>query len=128
MDLVSFLAGWKERMAGALALERVRLEVRDPVPAVLADPVRLDQIVGNLVSNALKYSLADSEVRVTLGATPSALRLSVEDRGPGIAPDELSRLFERYYRTKSAAQAEGLGLELDRKSTRLNSRHVAISY
>ena len=112
MDLVAFLAGWKERMAGAFALERVRLEVRDPVPAVLADPARLDQIVGNLVSNALKYSLPDSEVQVTLSATPKTLRLSVADRGPGIAPEELSRLFERYYRTKSAAQAEGLGLGL----------------
>ena len=112
MDLSAFLAGWRDRMAGALALERVRLDVRDAVPAVLADPARLDQILVNLVSNALKYSVADSEVRVTLEPTPSALRLSVADRGPGIAPDELSRLFERYYRTKSAAQAEGLGLGL----------------
>ena len=112
-DLGAFLSAWRDRMAGGLAMERVRLEAAGPVPAVLADQGRLDQILGNLVSNALKYSLADSEVRVALEATPSALRLSVADRGPGIPPDELSRLFERYYRTRaSATHAEGLGLGL----------------
>lgn len=99
-------------MAGALAMERVRISAPPSVPVVLADAGRLDQILVNLVSNALKYSVADSDVRVELTATASALRLSVADRGPGIAPEELPRLFERYYRTKSAARAEGLGLGL----------------
>ena len=119
MDLASFLGGWGNRVAGGLPVERVRLEVPEPVPAVLADPCRLDQIVANLVSNALKYSVPDSEVRVALtaersseGATPRALRLAVADVGPGIPAEELPRLFERYYRSKSAAHAEGLGLGL----------------
>jgi PAS domain S-box-containing protein len=112
VDLVAYLGGWKERMAGALEMERVRIRAPDAVPAVLADAGRLEQILVNLVSNALKYSLADSEVQIELVATAGALRLSVADRGPGIPPEELPRLFERYYRAKSASRTEGLGLGL----------------
>jgi signal transduction histidine kinase len=114
MDLPAFLAGWRERVAGALPVERVRLEVPAdvPVPMVRADPARLDQILTNLVSNALKYSLPDSAVHVALAAGPSSLRLAVSDVGPGIPPEEVSRLFERYYRAKGSAGAEGLGLGL----------------
>ena len=128
MDIALFLAGWKERMAGALATERVRLELGEHVPAVLADPVRVDQILVNLVSNALKYSLSNSEVQVTLETTPSALRLAVADRGPGIPQDELPRLFERYYRARSAAQAEGLGLGLyiTRKLVEAHGWHIEV--
>lgn len=119
MDLASFLGGWRDRVAGGLNVERVRLEVPAPLPAVLADPGRLDQILANLVSNALKYSIPGSEVRVTLAAvpaaaqgTPQALWLAVSDVGPGIPAEELPRLFERYYRSKGAAHTEGLGLGL----------------
>jgi signal transduction histidine kinase len=112
LDLSAFLAGWKERMAGALAVERVTVAAPAEVPVVLADPGRLDQILVNLVSNALKYSVAESEVRVELTATESALRLSVTDRGPGIRAEEVPRLFERYYRAASAGREEGLGLGL----------------
>jgi signal transduction histidine kinase len=117
MDLASFLGGWRDRVAAGLHVERVRLEVPASVPAVLADPGRLDQILANLVSNALKYSIPGSEVRVTLteappAAAPNVLRLAVSDVGPGIPSDELPRLFERYYRSKSAPHAEGLGLGL----------------
>jgi signal transduction histidine kinase len=112
LDLASFLSRWKDRMAGALAMERVRIEAPAATPPVLADPARLDQILANLASNALKYSHPGSEVRVDLRATPEALRLSVADRGTGIPPDELPRLFERYYRARTAGRAEGLGLGL----------------
>jgi signal transduction histidine kinase len=112
LDLASFLFGWKERLAGALPMDRVRILAGADVPAILADPARLDQILANLASNALKYSLPGSEVRVELSATEDALRLSVADRGPGIPPDELPRLFRRYYRARAAGRAEGLGLGL----------------
>jgi signal transduction histidine kinase len=112
MDLGAFLLGWRERVAEALPIERVRVEVPASVPAVRADPARLDQILANLVSNALKYSLPDTGVRIALAATPSALRLAVSDVGPGIPPDEVPRLFERYYRAKGSVGAEGLGLGL----------------
>jgi signal transduction histidine kinase len=112
LDLATFVLGWKERVAGALQVERVRLEMPPSVPAVRADPARVDQILANLVSNALKYSLPDSEVHVALTSTGAGLRLAVSDVGPGIPPEEVPRVFERYYRAKGSARAEGLGLGL----------------
>jgi signal transduction histidine kinase len=112
VDLAEFLAAWRDRMAPALDVARVKLTFPEAVPVVLADAARLDQILANLVTNALKYSVAESEVRVDLQIAPEALRLSVADRGPGISADELPRLFQRYYRTKSSVRAEGLGLGL----------------
>ena len=112
VELARFLPGLKERLSGALEVDRVRIAAPHDVPAVLADPARLEQIVLNLVTNALKYSAAGSEVVVALATDGARTELSVSDRGPGIAPDELPRLFDRYYRARNATRAEGLGLGL----------------
>lgn len=128
MDLGAFLLGWRDRMAGALPLERVHVHVPASVPAVRADPDRLDQILGNLVSNALKYSLPESRVEVALSAAPSALRVAVSDVGPGIPPEEVTRVFDRYYRAKGSVGAEGLGLGLfiTRKLVEAHGWHVEV--
>jgi signal transduction histidine kinase len=112
IDLARFLPAWRERVTGALPVERVRVSTAGAIPAVVADPARLDQILANLVSNALKYSPDDAAVDVELARTGRALRLSVRDRGPGIPPEDLPRVFERYWRGTGAARAEGLGLGL----------------
>ncbi len=94
----------------------VRVEGR--VPQIQADPDRLVQILGNLVSNALRYTPEGGQI--TLAAQPqgSKLQLRVEDSGCGIAPDKLPHIFYRFYRTdKSRQQTEGesgLGLAIAR--------------
>ncbi|MEP6762364.1 MAG: HAMP domain-containing sensor histidine kinase [Sporichthyaceae bacterium] len=98
--------------------ERVRLKVDEAVGGHLIglwDPSLLRRLVANLVGNALKYSPAETPVEVTVGAGngPTA-RLTVIDRGIGMAADELDRVFERFARTDRARQsgAAGLGLGL----------------
>ncbi len=78
------------------------------------DAARLEQVVGNLLSNAVKYSPPDTPIEVTISSTPDVVRLSVRDRGIGIAPEELPRLFQRYARARGAtpSNADGLGLGL----------------
>ncbi len=112
VELGRFLPAWRERVAGALAVDRVLITAPGSVPVVVADPARLDQILANLVSNALKYSVAGSSVEVELSVARETLRLRVRDRGPGIAPHDLPRVFDRYWRGRSAGHAEGLGLGL----------------
>jgi signal transduction histidine kinase len=112
VELGRFLTSWRDRVSGALQVDRVRVAAPESLPVVVADPARLDQILGNLVSNALKYSVDGSRVDVALAAGREALRLSVRDRGPGIAPDDLPRLFRRYWRGTSAGRSDGLGLGL----------------
>ena len=74
----------------------------------------LEQAVGNLVDNALKYSPDDSPVMVSCDAEGGFVRISVSDHGPGIAAEHLPRLFERFYRVDKARsrQVGGTGLGL----------------
>lgn len=81
------------------------------------DPVRIEQIATNLISNALKYSPDGGTVRVVIFDSESLAELVVQDQGIGIAPDELEHLFEPFHRTDGArrvASGTGLGLHITR--------------
>ena len=78
---------------------------------VAADPDRLAQVVANLVENALKY--ARTRVGVTVTAPPGMAMIAVDDDGPGIAPEDLPRVFDRLFvSTRSPARQVGTGLGL----------------
>ncbi len=66
----------------------------------------------NLVGNALKYSAGGTAVRVSAAASDGAIRVSVADRGDGVAADDLPHVFERFYRGKNTPRSDGLGLGL----------------
>jgi signal transduction histidine kinase len=95
-----------------LAAERsVRLVV-DPTPAeVTGDPARLRQLVGILVDNAIRHAPTDSSVDVRVRTDGSDAVLVVEDEGPGIRPEDLPRVFDRFYRA-AGSQGGGTGLGL----------------
>jgi PAS domain S-box-containing protein len=82
-----------------------------PVP-VVADPDRLGQVVTNYISNALKYSAAERLVAVSLAVEDGAARVAVRDRGEGIPPDQLDRIWGRFHRFRGGESVEGLGLGL----------------
>ncbi|HUL58041.1 MAG TPA: ATP-binding protein [Anaeromyxobacteraceae bacterium] len=111
--LAPFAAELRERLRGALAVDRLRLEVPEALPPALADPPRLERILVNLVSNALKYSPPDTEAVLSAERQGGGIRITVRDRGPGIPPEEVPRIFERFWRSPSVqTQKEGLGLGL----------------
>ena len=86
------------------------------VPLAHADRRALEHILSNLVDNALKYCPNDASVRVSASAEADFVRVSVADTGPGIAPEHLPRLFERFYRVDAGRSRElggtGLGLSI----------------
>ena len=116
-DLATTITETVERFVRRPGLEvrghHLICQIEDALP-VLHDPLRIGQIVNNLLENALKYSPEGGEVRVR--ATPHAdeVVFSVTDSGIGIPPDERERLFLPFYRTTnaSAGSPEGLGLGL----------------
>jgi len=113
VDLRSFLDELLKRQATALDTQRIRIEAADGLPPVSADPNRLERILVNLLSNALKYSPPGSPVTVSLQQQNGEIITSVADRGPGIAPEEIPRLFQRFYRAAAGRrQPEGIGLGL----------------
>jgi two-component system OmpR family sensor kinase len=97
---------------------RWRLELPDEPLTVRGDEMRLRQVLSNLLSNAAKHTPADSEITVAVagGVGVPAVQLSVTDNGPGIPPDLLPELFERFVRGDSsrshAAGSTGLGLAI----------------
>jgi two-component system phosphate regulon sensor histidine kinase PhoR len=89
------------------------LEVDDNLPLAEADPVRLEQILVNLVDNAIKYSPAGGPVIVRITGGDS-ITVRVSDQGVGIAPEDAERLFERFFRVDNglARSTKGVGLGL----------------
>jgi two-component system phosphate regulon sensor histidine kinase PhoR len=85
-------------------------------PLLLADPKRLEQVLTNLIDNAIKYCPSHSEIRVTWTQEENEIVLRVSDNGPGIAEKYLDRLFERFYRLDKGRSREmggtGLGLSI----------------
>jgi len=112
VGLVDFVAELVHRSSGTMDTARIRVEMPEQLPMVWADPNRLERILVNLLSNALKYSEEDSEVLVRGEAGEKEVRVSVEDRGPGVVTEEIPRLFERFYRSQNTKRSEGLGLGL----------------
>lgn len=98
----------------AFGQERGVAVVADPLPApILGDPLRLRQLVTILVDNAIKHSPSGSTVAVRVRSANGAAFMWVEDQGPGIKPEDLPRLFERFWRADNApVGGTGLGLSI----------------
>ena len=81
-------------------------------PVVLADEVRLEQLLSNLITNAIKYS-PEGEIRISGQIRPDNVVVCVSDQGPGIAPDDIPHIFDRFYRAPEMARStKGAGLGL----------------
>ena len=97
---------------------------------VVADPVRLQQVIINLLDNAIKYNRSGGTVNVTVeAATADVLRISVQDTGVGISEDLLSQLFEPFNRLgqeKSTTQGTGIGLVVAWRLTELMGGKIGV--
>lgn len=109
---------------------RIRVRLAPDLPLIQGDPVLLAQLLSNLLDNALKYSDADIELAVdTSGEAPAQrMRISVKDRGPGVAPDAVDAIFEPYARNDHSGQrGAGLGLALCRAIAQLHDGTLTVS-
>jgi signal transduction histidine kinase/CheY-like chemotaxis protein len=103
---------------------RVLNEVPSDVPAVNADPTRLQQVLVNLVGNGVKFTPQGGTVRVVAGGRGEQVWVTVEDTGVGIAREELSRIWDPFYQVESPLQrrhgGSGLGLSIVRRLVELH--------
>ncbi|HYF60544.1 MAG TPA: PAS domain-containing sensor histidine kinase [Burkholderiaceae bacterium] len=115
-----------ESVAGMLRThgQRLELDLPEPSPTLRADPVRLVQILGNLLHNAAKYGGDGGTVRLSVRAEDEAVRFEVADDGIGIEPDRLEQLFEPFTQLESgldrAQGGLGIGLALVRRLAELH--------
>jgi signal transduction histidine kinase len=108
---------------------QIGLSVPEPLPKIDGDRTRLSQVVENLVSNACKYSSVESEIVVSLVSERDRVQLIVSDRGQGIPPEKLPRIFERFYRVEEGAQTAkgtGLGLYITRQLVQMHGGSIDV--
>jgi PAS domain S-box-containing protein len=114
VDLAALVSAIITRATVTTRNHAVTVTVRSVIPPINVDPGRIEQVLMNLLSNAAKYSEPRSDIEVTLDLEADAVKVGVTNRGPGVRPEELPTIFNRFIRTRSAQQRtrEGLGLGL----------------
>lgn len=99
------------------SLHAIQVEFPASFPVILADEHRISQVIANLLSNAIKYSPDGGEITISGQVRHNQVIVCVSDQGPGIAPDDIPHVFDRFYRASNAARTTkgaGLGLYLAR--------------
>ncbi len=119
IDLHALLRGVQEQLApqSREAGVALQLEAGPALPTLIGDADRLTQVFVNLVDNALQHTPAGGEVTLRAAAHGSQVWVSVADTGPGIPPEDLPRIFERFYRVDKSRRGDrrphaGLGLSI----------------
>jgi K+-sensing histidine kinase KdpD len=103
------------RLAKLSAHHRLVLDVQDDLPLVSLDYVQIDQVLSNLVENAIKHTPRGTEIRIWAHAVAEELQVGVSDRGLGIPIGDRNRVFEKFFRrTHSKANGSGLGLTVSK--------------
>ena len=100
-----------------------------PLPIVIGDGDRLAQVLMNLISNALKFTPAGGTVRVLAEPAPAGVKLSIQDSGIGIPPEELPRVFERFYQVDKARgpqRGTGLGLAIAKEIVEAHGGRISV--
>jgi two-component system sensor histidine kinase BaeS len=112
-----------EVLAGAAGV-RLAVEMPDDLPLIEVDPLRIQQVIVNLVANALRYAPRDSAVSVVGRAAPGEETVSVSDCGPGVAPEVLPHIFERFAKGDES-RGSGLGLAIARQLVEAHGGSIA---
>ena len=128
VDLVDVARSVGADLSALAGQSDISLQVQAASPVVVrGDPVRLRQVVANLLSNAMTHTPAGGHIRVGV-EHPRAPRLTVHDDGPGIPPADSERVFDRFHRVDRARGGDGgagLGLAICRWIVDLHGGHIA---
>jgi len=132
IDFSGLIRRLVDRYQPQAALHSITIEFNacTDCPTIHADPGRLEQIVGNLLSNALRYTPEAGIVELRTSLDRGDILLTVRDHGPGVSPEALPRVFERFYRAdKSRSREEGgtgLGLAIARQLAQAHDGAISV--
>jgi signal transduction histidine kinase len=129
IDLLPVVEAAVETVRVAADAKGVALELAhdDGINTVLGDPDRLQQIAWNLLSNAVKFTPEGGQVDVSAKRVDGEMRVSVADSGPGIAAEDLDRIFEEFQQTEAGArqrEGTGLGLALSKRFVEMHGGRI----
>jgi signal transduction histidine kinase len=114
LDVGETLSGLLEQFHSKWSAREIVVGRDADVPAAFADPHKLEEILINLIDNAVKYSETDTRIEISIGTDGGDVIVSVRDHGQGIAPDDIPKLFQKFARLPSDSTSDipgtGLGL------------------
>jgi two-component system sensor histidine kinase KdpD len=118
-----------ERLRPQLGPRSVAVDVPSHLPWVLAEPALIEQVLSNLIENAIRYAGPDTSISVSAQVADGGVDVQVVDQGPGIPEDERDKVFEKFYRGARARADEGgagLGLTICRAIVRAHGGKIAV--
>lgn len=116
-DLANLLEQQAQSFARHALKKRILLDLEVPIDPIMVrcDAFRIEQVVSNLLGNALKFTPEGGRIRIRFETSGERAIISVEDTGPGIKPDEIPRLFDRFWQARATAHhGTGLGLAISK--------------
>ena len=116
-SIAEVIEGVLERMEPRLAAHPLTVTIAPGIPLVLLDFTEIDQVLTNLLENAIRYTPPGTPIMVTAQSREERIEVRVADQGPGVAPEHLAYLFDKFYRAGSGRSADGgtgLGLAISK--------------
>lgn len=119
-----------KRMHPMLQGRELHIHVPDDLPPVELDYLEIEQVVTNLIENVVRYTPEGSPVDISIGAQGGQMIMSIADRGPGIPPADIERIFDKFYRVQSEqgnssrSRGSGLGLAVCRGLVEAHGGHI----
>src|SRR5262249_22071257 len=108
---------------------RIRVRAAQKLPTALVDPVRIEQVMRNLLDNAIKFSPPTGTIDIGVSRQDEQIVIVVADEGPGIAPEYHERVFERFFRVQPegmSVSGAGLGLAICRRFIELHGGRIDV--
>jgi two-component system sensor histidine kinase GlrK len=131
-DLAKFIQPLVDNAALTASPKDVAVKLlANPAPEVLVDREKLEQVVNNLLSNAIKYTDTGGVITVSVAPCDMGVRIAVQDTGVGIAPEDLPKVFAKFYRvrtaTRTGTKGTGVGLALVKAVTEGHGGKVSVT-
>jgi signal transduction histidine kinase/HAMP domain-containing protein len=129
LDLAAVVERMLSPFRAMATTHTLRAKLPGALPVVWGDPDKVEQILTNLVGNAIKYSPEGGEVLVTVEHDEDAVQVSVRDQGIGMSPRDMGQLFEKFYRVDRdevrRAGGTGLGLYITKRLVEMHGGHIS---
>lgn len=127
--LEDILSAVLRRLGSRTGTHRVSAEIEADLPLVMVEPMLIEQVLANLIENAVSYAGPAARIQVTARSQSESLVVQVLDDGPGIAEGERQKVFEKFYRGRQSLSSDGgagLGLTICRAIVRAHNGRIAV--
>ena len=111
-DIQDVIGSTLEELGSRIGKRTINIDIPEELPLVQLDFVLVERVLVNVIDNALKYSPADQPIDIKAHAAGAFLEIEVADRGTGIPPEDLNRIFDKFYRVQRPDNVSGTGLGL----------------